>query len=42
MTSQRVLKVNAPMSFGVLYLGPAVAEFMIRYDELKSGIGAHR
>src|ERR1700761_3115708 len=30
-----ILKVNAPMSFGVLYLGPAVAEFMIRYDELK-------
>ncbi|MFT3732376.1 MAG: LysR family transcriptional regulator [Hyphomicrobium sp.] len=30
-----ILKVNAPMSFGMLYLGNAVADFMIRYDELK-------
>lgn len=30
-----VLKVNAPMSFGVLYLGPAVAQFMARYGDLK-------
>ncbi len=30
-----VLKVNAPMSFGTLYLGPAIAEFMIAYPELK-------
>jgi DNA-binding transcriptional LysR family regulator len=30
-----VLKVNAPMSFGILYLGDAVAEFMARYTELR-------
>jgi DNA-binding transcriptional LysR family regulator len=30
-----VLKVNAPMSFGTLYLGPAIAEFMKAYPELK-------
>jgi DNA-binding transcriptional LysR family regulator len=30
-----VLKVNAPMSFGTLYLGSAVAEFMARYPDLK-------
>jgi DNA-binding transcriptional LysR family regulator len=30
-----VLKVNAPMSFGTLYLGSAVADFMDRYRELK-------
>jgi DNA-binding transcriptional LysR family regulator len=30
-----VLKVNAPMSFGTLYLGDAVADFMIRYSDLK-------
>lgn len=30
-----VLKVNAPMSFGALYLGDAVADFMIRYADLK-------
>jgi len=30
-----VLKVNAPMSFGTLYLGAAVADFMQRYDELR-------
>lgn len=30
-----VLKVNAPMSFGVLYLGPAVASFMARYRDLR-------
>jgi DNA-binding transcriptional LysR family regulator len=30
-----VLKVNAPMSFGTLYLGTAVAEFMARYPDLK-------
>lgn len=29
------LKVNAPMSFGTLYLGDAVADFMIRYGDLK-------
>jgi DNA-binding transcriptional LysR family regulator len=30
-----VLKINAPMSFGTLYLGDAVADFMIRYSDLK-------
>lgn len=30
-----LLKVNAPMSFGMLYLGDAVADFMIRYGDLK-------
>src|SRR4029079_5486916 len=30
-----VLKVNAPMSFGILYLGDAVAEFMARCPELR-------
>ena len=30
-----VLKINAPMSFGVMYLGEAVAKFMARYPELR-------
>src|SRR5271167_636832 len=30
-----VLKVNAPMSFGAQYLGPAVAAFMSVYADLK-------
>lgn len=30
-----VLKVNAPMSFGTLYLGRAIADFMGRYSDLK-------
>jgi len=30
-----VLKINAPMTFGTLYLADAVAEFMARYDDLK-------
>lgn len=30
-----VLKVNAPMSFGVTYLGPALAQFMAAYPDLK-------
>ena len=30
-----ILKINAPMSFGILYLGDAVAEFMRRYPELR-------
>lgn len=30
-----LLKVNAPMSFGIRYLGAAVADFMDRYRELK-------
>ena len=29
------LKINAPMSFGTLYLGKAIAEFMIQYPELQ-------
>jgi DNA-binding transcriptional LysR family regulator len=30
-----VLKLNAPMSFGILYLGGAVADFMATYPDLK-------
>jgi DNA-binding transcriptional LysR family regulator len=30
-----VLRINAPVSFGVLYLGEAIADFMSRYGELK-------
>lgn len=30
-----VLKINAPMSFGTLYLGAAVADFMARYPDLR-------
>lgn len=30
-----VLKVNGPMSFGGMYLGPAIADFMSRYREVK-------
>jgi len=30
-----VLKINAPMSFGILHLAGAVAEFMARYPELR-------
>lgn len=30
-----VLRVNAPMSFGMLFLGAAVADFMQRYGDLK-------
>ncbi len=29
-----VLKINAPMSFGMLYLGAAVADFMARHGDL--------
>lgn len=29
------LKLNAPMSFGTLYLGKAIAEFMVRYPDLQ-------
>lgn len=29
-----VLKINAPMSFGILYLGAAVADFMARHGDL--------
>jgi DNA-binding transcriptional LysR family regulator len=30
-----VLRINAPMSFGALYLGPAIAEFMRAYPGLR-------
>ncbi len=30
-----ILKVNAPMTFGTLYLGKAIADFMVRYGDLK-------
>lgn len=30
-----VLRVNAPMSFGAFYLGPAIAAFMADYPDLK-------
>lgn len=30
-----VLKINAPASFGALYLGPAIADFMAIYADLK-------
>jgi DNA-binding transcriptional LysR family regulator len=30
-----ILRVNAPMSFGTLYLGRAIADFMDKYPELK-------
>ncbi|VEP16220.1 LysR family transcriptional regulator [Hyella patelloides LEGE 07179] len=29
------LKINAPMSFGTLYLGKAIADFMVEYPELQ-------
>ncbi|MGV7212329.1 LysR substrate-binding domain-containing protein [Bradyrhizobium sp. UFLA05-112] len=34
-TPRGLLRVNAPMSFGTLRLGPAIAEFMQRYPELR-------
>ncbi len=30
-----VLKINAPVSFGVLHLGPLIAEFMASYPDLR-------
>jgi DNA-binding transcriptional LysR family regulator len=30
-----LLKINAPMSFGISHAAPAVAEFMVRYPELQ-------
>lgn len=30
-----VLKINAPVSFGALYLGPLIAEFMGQFPDLK-------
>ncbi|MGL4881007.1 MAG: LysR family transcriptional regulator [Waterburya sp.] len=29
------LRINAPMSFGTLYLGKAIADFMVQYPELQ-------
>jgi DNA-binding transcriptional LysR family regulator len=34
-TPSGLLRINAPMSFGTLRLGPAIAEFMEKYPELK-------
>ncbi len=34
-TPRGLLRVNAPMSFGTLQLGPAIAEFMQLYPELR-------
>ncbi len=30
-----ILKINAPMSFGTIYLGKAIADFMVQYPELQ-------
>ncbi len=30
-----ILRINAPMSFGTLYLGKAIAKFMVQYPELQ-------
>lgn len=32
---QGELKINAPMSFGTMHLGPALADFMLRYPKLR-------
>ena len=32
---QGTLKINAPMSFGTLYLGKAIADFAVRYPEVR-------
>ena len=34
-TPRGLLRVNAPMSFGTLQLGPAIADFMAQYPELQ-------
>jgi DNA-binding transcriptional LysR family regulator len=34
-TPRGLLRVNAPMSFGTLQLGPAIADFMAQYPELR-------
>jgi DNA-binding transcriptional LysR family regulator len=34
-TPRGLLRVNAPMSFGTLQLGPAIADFMEQYPELR-------
>jgi DNA-binding transcriptional LysR family regulator len=35
LTPRGTLRVNAPVSFGALHLGPALAGFLVRYPELK-------
>jgi DNA-binding transcriptional LysR family regulator len=35
VTPRGLLRVNAPMSFGTLVLGPAIADFMALYPELR-------
>jgi DNA-binding transcriptional LysR family regulator len=30
-----VLRINAPMSFGTMHLGPAIADFMLAYPEIE-------
>jgi len=30
-----VLRINAPMSFGTMHLGPAIADFMLTYPEIE-------
>jgi DNA-binding transcriptional LysR family regulator len=32
---QGILKINAPMSFGTLYLGQMIADFMVEYPDLQ-------
>ena len=34
-TPRGLLRINAPMSFGTLKLGPAIADFMALYPELR-------
>ncbi|UFW91231.1 LysR family transcriptional regulator [Bradyrhizobium barranii] len=34
-TPRGLLRVNAPMSFGTIRLGPALADFMIKYPEMQ-------
>jgi DNA-binding transcriptional LysR family regulator len=38
-TPRGLLRVNAPMSFGTLQLGPALADFMALYPELQIQLG---
>ena len=37
-----VLRVNAPMSFGALYLGSAIADFMVALSRSQDRTHAHR
>src|SRR6266404_6586197 len=34
-TPRGLLRINAPMSFGTIRLGPALADFMIKYPEMQ-------